>query len=154
MVKEATRKYRKYRENYYLIHKKEIARKSKKWRNKPKIKKILQKTRRIYYKKNKHRLAKQQKGYRIIYFRKIKELIFNHYGNKCKCCGEKNRRFFTLDHKNNDGYKSRINGKRIGGLPFYIQIIKRGYPKDLQILCWNCNCGRHLNNGMCPHKDL
>lgn len=27
------------------------------------------------------------------------------------------------------------------------------YPKGFQVLCTNCNTGRHRNGGICPHKD-
>lgn len=23
-----------------------------------------------------------------------------------------------------------------------------------QLLCFNCNCGRHRNGGVCPHKGV
>jgi hypothetical protein len=24
--------------------------------------------------------------------------------------------------------------------------------RRVAVLCWNCNCGRYLNGGVCPHK--
>lgn len=27
------------------------------------------------------------------------------------------------------------------------------YPKDIQILCYNCNLGREKNGGICPHQQ-
>lgn len=84
--------------------------------------------------------------------------IRNAYGNKCNCCGEDNPLFLTIDHINNDGYKIRPRNKNGNySAPFsgqyYIQIIKANFPKDLQLLCWNCNCGKHRNKGICPHKQ-
>jgi hypothetical protein len=23
---------------------------------------------------------------------------------------------------------------------------------QFQLMCWNCNCGRRLNDGICPHQ--
>jgi hypothetical protein len=31
-------------------------------------------------------------------------------------------------------------------------IIKNNYPDDFQILCANCNWGKQLNGGVCPHQ--
>ena len=83
--------------------------------------------------------------------------IRNGYGGKCNCCGESNPLFLTIDHVNNDGYKhrGRNDGKyKIGSFSghYYKTIIKAGFPDDLQLLCYNCNCGRARNKGICPHK--
>jgi hypothetical protein len=79
-----------------------------------------------------------------------KKIVIEHYGGKCACCGESNIWFLTLDHINNDGYKEgrgRNNCKME-------QIIRRGFPDDLQLLCYNCNCGKMnpINKYVCPHK--
>lgn len=84
-------------------------------------------------------------------------IIHNAYGSKCNCCGETNPLFLTIDHVNNDGYKLRPRNKNGNySAPFsghyYTQIIKANFPKDLQLLCWNCNCGKARNKGICPHK--
>lgn len=80
--------------------------------------------------------------------------VLNHYGPFCKCCGEDNTRFLTIDHINNDGAKQRKENKVTStGYKYYTWIIKNNYPEDLQILCYNCNCGRQLNSGICPHQD-
>lgn len=44
--------------------------------------------------------------------------------------------------------------KKLGGNSgrFYEWIIRNNFPKDLQILCWNCNMGKNVNKGVCPHK--
>lgn len=77
----------------------------------------------------------------------VKEIVYNHYGNKCKCCSEPNRLFLTIDHVNNDGYLERKSG-----MVLYKLIIKNNFPEKFQILCWNCNLGKYLNNGICPHN--
>lgn len=77
----------------------------------------------------------------------VRTLVINHYGGKCACCGEKEYRFLTIDHKNNDGAQHR---KTIGKTLYY-WLYQNGFPKEFQILCWNCNCSRHFW-GKCPHK--
>jgi hypothetical protein len=76
--------------------------------------------------------------------------VMQHYGGKCACCGEANLGFLTLDHINNDGVVHRkVTGM---GARFYEWILKNGFPTDLQVLCFNCNCGRAGHGGICPHK--
>jgi hypothetical protein len=83
---------------------------------------------------------------------KTKKIVFEHYGNKCACCGEDNIKFLSIDHVNNDGYKER-KGK--GGSSDFIhrKIIKNNFPDTYQLLCFNCNLGKARNNGVCPHID-
>jgi len=28
------------------------------------------------------------------------------------------------------------------------------YPDGFQVACWNCNAGRDLNGGVCPHQEV
>ena len=77
----------------------------------------------------------------------LKKLVYDHYGNKCACCDEKQILFLSVDHVNNDGYK-----KRLKGYDFYRSIIRDGYPDTYQLLCRNCNWGKQINGGICPHK--
>ena len=58
--------------------------------------------------------------------------------------------FLTIDHVNRDGAQRRREREAMG-YGFYRQIVKTGFPADLQVLCFNCNCGRERNNGLCPH---
>lgn len=89
-----------------------------------------------------------------------RDIIYSAYGDKCNCCGETNKLFLTIDHVNNDGYKNRPYNKNKGRATnlysghYYIKIIKANFPKDLQLLCWNCNCGKARNGGICPHKTI
>lgn len=80
--------------------------------------------------------------------------VFEAYGSKCACCGESNPKFLTIDHIDNDGYRSRDNKNEGRGWNFYCWIKRNNFPKNLQILCWNCNCGRAYNGGICPHKEV
>ena len=82
----------------------------------------------------------------------LKIRIMKEYGGKCVCCGEQNIYFLTIDHTYNDGNEHR---KEVDGSVLYRWLEKNGYPKDrFQILCWNCNNGKRLNNGVCPHKGI
>lgn len=80
--------------------------------------------------------------------------VLSHYGNCCACCKEAGKLFLTIDHVNNDGNVQRklLGGRATGG-SLYLAIIKADFPKDLQILCYNCNFGKHRNGGVCPHKS-
>lgn len=76
----------------------------------------------------------------------------SHYGGPvCKCCGEDNIFFLTLDHVNNDGAEHRreTGGKSGKNLAWWLK--KHNYPSGFQVLCFNCNCGRARNGGVCPH---
>lgn len=74
------------------------------------------------------------------------------YGNgSCSCCGECHLSFLSLDHVNGGGNRHR---KQLGGSAnIYKRLRQLGYPKDppLAVLCFNCNLGRQLNGGICPH---
>lgn len=79
--------------------------------------------------------------------------VLNHYADgdlRCKCCGEDEVDFLTLDHINDDGSKQR---KELGmtGARFYLWLIRHGFPTPLRILCFNCNIARSMR-GACPHE--
>lgn len=75
--------------------------------------------------------------------------VLNHYGSICACCGENNVRFLTVDHTNNDGAEHRKKIKK----DIVYWLIKNNYPEGFQVLCFNCNLGKSLNKGICPHKE-
>ena len=122
----------------------------------PKNKKIADKNRYAKYKsKNREiciaRTVKSNRKRRA-YFR---ELTITHYGGnppKCNCCGEVERKFLTLDHIKGGGRKHRkeMNNKS-GGV--HGQLVKNNFPDGYQVLCMNCNWGKFINNGQCPHKN-
>lgn len=76
--------------------------------------------------------------------------IIQHYGPFCKCCGETIHAFLTLDHANRDGAELRRKG--LSGMTLLYWIIRNDYPNSIQVLCYNCNCGREKHGGTCPHK--
>lgn len=83
----------------------------------------------------------------------LKDEIYHHYGGyECSCCGEHTEQFLTLDHKNNDGAMHRALIGRGSGHHLYRWIKRNNFPSIFQVLCFNCNCGRQLNGGVCPHK--
>lgn len=82
--------------------------------------------------------------------------VYNAYGGaQCACCGEAELKFLTLDHINNDGNKHRkeISGKTRDSRMVYYWLKRNGFPPGYQILCYNCNCGKSRNKGICPHKE-
>ena len=90
-----------------------------------------------------------------------RQRIIDHYGGKCVCCGESEPVFLSIDHINNDGADHRANitkkkgrGKQAGSTTMYKWIERNNYPTDLQLLCHNCNMGKYLNGGVCPHKEM
>lgn len=87
------------------------------------------------------------------YYDRKRELVFGHYGKKCVCCKEDTFEFLSIDHINNDGYIARLNdGSRLSGVHLYQKIVKDGFPDSFQTLCMNCNFGKRMNNGICPHN--
>ncbi len=79
--------------------------------------------------------------------------VINHYSkglNVCSCCGESDVRFLTIDHINGGGRQDKDFN---GGNNRYRKLISKGYPDGFQVLCFNCNCARAINGGICPHKD-
>ena len=81
----------------------------------------------------------------------LRDAAFQAYGGfVCACCGETERAFLQLDHIANDGCKHRKEYK-VGGPGLYRWLKRAGYPPILQVLCANCNFGKRMNGGVCPH---
>lgn len=89
----------------------------------------------------------------------IKAAVFEFYGPVCACCGESEVVFLTLDHVNNDGAEHR---RTLGAKPnsttgtdvVYRWLVKTKFAEAdrFQVLCYNCNCGKRSNGGVCPHQ--
>lgn len=106
---------------------------------------ILKERYRGRYKKNKALMNAAGKRH----YKKLQQIVFNHYGNQCACCGEAERSFLALDHVNNDGAQHR---RELGaGHVLFRWIIENNFPDTIQLLCHNCNMGKHRNGGVCPH---
>lgn len=84
---------------------------------------------------------------------KLKSATIKAYGNKCACCAENTIDFLTIDHINNDGHIERKNNKSLGGTKFYRILKKNNWPPGYRVLCFNCNSGRSINHGVCPHHS-
>lgn len=85
----------------------------------------------------------------------VRDIVYNAYGGyKCACCGESTKAFLSLDHINNDGAKHKREAKLKTGEQMHRWIIRNNFPKMFQVLCMNCNWGKRMNNGICPHKEV
>jgi hypothetical protein len=85
--------------------------------------------------------------------RAVREEVLHAYGNACACCGETEPCFLHIDHMDNDGYTERKTFGR-SSLNLYRWLKRHSFPKDrYQLLCANCNFGRFLNGGICPHQQ-
>jgi 5-methylcytosine-specific restriction endonuclease McrA len=93
------------------------------------------------YLRNKERIAEKA--------RILRREVINAYGGKCTCCGESTIQFLAIDHVKNDGVSHR---KQIRQNKIYKWAKQNKYPKNLQILCHNCNLAKSLY-GRCPHND-
>lgn len=77
----------------------------------------------------------------------IRQELITAFGGACECCGETIPLFLTVDHVNNDGASETHRG-----VTFYRKVLREGCPKEkYRLLCFNCNCGRARNKGICPH---
>jgi len=87
--------------------------------------------------------------YMLQYRTKLKTQIVAGYGGKCTCCGESEITFLTLEHLNNDGDEHRKQYG--GGSGVYRNVIRRSFPKEYTILCYNCNLAKR-GGKQCPHQ--
>ena len=87
-------------------------------------------------------------------------MAYQGYGGYCcSCCGETIIEFLTLDHINNDGAHHRRklcnesrNISATRGRALYRWIVRNDFPPIFQVLCCNCNFGKQINGGVCPHE--
>jgi hypothetical protein len=103
-------------------------------------------TKKKYYSERRDEILAKRRKKQLIRYWENKRTVLDYYGNACACCGESNKGFLTLDHINGGGSEER---KRNGELWTYL--VKNNFPDGYQILCYNCNCGRQQNSGVCPH---
>lgn len=62
--------------------------------------------------------------------------------------------FLTLDHIDNDGgefRKKELGRRTAAGIHTYRWLKRNGYPDGIQVLCMNCQHGKRMNGGVCPH---
>ena len=77
--------------------------------------------------------------------KQLKLKVLHHYSPDLKCasCGFSDIRALSIDHIKGDGAKHR---KEIGKLDFYQWIKKNNFPKGLQVLCFNCQWIKRVEN--------
>jgi predicted restriction endonuclease len=83
---------------------------------------------------------------------RLRNIVLEHYGGKCVCCGESQIEFLSIDHVNNDGAIERKE-KHLRGPNLYSYIIKNGFPNSYRVLCYNCNMSLGMH-GYCPHNVI
>src|SRR3990167_5894910 len=96
-----------------------------------------------------HRAEETEK--KRAYTKRVFAAVLAQYGSECACCGEDEPRFLTVDHVDGSGAQHRREIKRFGR-EFYVWLRLSGWPSGYRILCWNCNSGRFMNGGVCPHE--
>jgi len=112
---------------------------------------------RMNWAKHKEKYNQKQRDTFPEKLRMLKTEVLTYYGNgklECVCCGESHIVFLTLDHINGreDGDRGWNKNKKAGRV-LWSFVKREGYPKGYQTLCWNCNSGRQVNKGICPHKQ-
>jgi len=101
-------------------------------------------------------------------YQELKDQFLNRYGGVCACCGEFNPKFLTLDHVKNNGvdkrtltvwerpprFKTPMPRASYRPTEYFLRDAVKNYqPEEYQILCYNCNCARAHNDGICPHEQ-
>lgn len=97
------------------------------------------------------RNRERDKANKLAWRRRNKIKALTHYSGgkpKCNCCGEQEVLFLTFDHINNDGAHHRKAMKSVLAATW---LRLNNYPAGFQVLCFNCNCGKSINKGVCPH---
>ena len=119
-----------------------------------------------FYQRHREKELKRHKASRIKFKDKIKQRIvdlklevYSHYSKVisksdvpvCACigCDEKHIEFLTLEHIN--GRKSMNHAPSLKAEKLCRRLKRDGYPKGMQVLCWNCNFAKGVL-GICPHK--
>lgn len=81
--------------------------------------------------------------------------VFGGQVPECACCGESVERLLTLDHVDGNGREHERSLTK-SGVNWLWPLKRRGWVSEspLQVLCWNCNCGKQVNGGVCPHHGV
>jgi hypothetical protein len=101
-----------------------------------------------WQKANRKAVNEWRRGHR----KTVKEEVLNKYGGICACCKESNIGFLTIDHINQDGHiRKKQNVSEVNIFEYLNN--KEVNLSIYQVLCFNCNCGRYINGGICPHNE-
>jgi len=107
-------------------------------------------------KDSKNRKHREKYHENIVEFRKknkierddLKREIMLHYSPLMECqnplCNVKGIEFLTIDHTR--GRKVEGHSRLIRGEKLYRFLRRKNYPKEYQVLCWNCNQIKELKN--------
>lgn len=105
---------------------------------------------RDYKKANAEKVNAYNREWSREYRAELRAEMLAAYGGKCACCGEAEPLFLHLDHIHNDGAADRRAHKTSTKLAAHLK--RMGWPRDrYRLLCANCNHGRAMNGGTCPH---
>lgn len=85
-------------------------------------------------------------------WQRVRSIVLTAYGNKCNCpgCEVTEPHFLALDHVDGGGKKHR---EKFGTIGIYMDVIRRGFPSEFQLLCHNCNQAKGYY-GECPHAQV
>lgn len=103
-----------------------------------------------YRREAKDKVLPYNRAWSISYRAQLRAEMLSAYGSRCNCCGESEQLFLQLDHVENDGHLDRKQHRTSAKLIAHLK--RAGWPKDRhQLLCANCNFGKLMNGGVCPH---
>ncbi len=106
--------------------------------------------------RGRHRIRNADSAYHATELAKARKVyrgqrlaVIQKYGRICECCGESEPLFLNIDHIKGDGQVHRKSLGVHGITPFLYRMSRQ---PEYRLLCYNCNCGRQLNGGICPHE--
>lgn len=92
---------------------------------------------------------------RANYNRKLKLEVLTHYSDgtspACVCCNEAEEKFLAIDHII-PASQVKLTSPR-AGRALYRWLRMNDFPPGFRVLCHNCNFGRAINGGVCPHEE-
>ena len=98
------------------------------------------------------RVLEANRAWSADYRTRLRAEMILAYGSRCNCCGETQPLFLQLDHVENDGHIDRKAHRTSNKLLAHLK--RAGWPQArYQLLCANCNFGKLMNGGICPHAN-
>lgn len=134
---------RRRKRAYYLANKAKVRARNDRWKEAHREEWLAYL--REYRANNGHVVRKQQRAWNAA----NKKMVVAAYGGRCRCCGEEEIQFLTVDHIS--GY-DKTSGQPRAGSRLYRWLRLNGFPGGFQILCWNCNAAKGMY-GTCPHQS-
>lgn len=137
-----------YQHQYYLDNKDKISEKSKRHylKNRETTKEHRMSTLKSWRLANPEKV--RQQGLRHNARAKLSALTYYSGGPpRCAHCGISDIDVLCLDHINGGGYKQRKELNCGAGTAFYQWLKGQGYPEGYQVLCWNCNIKKRIQEG-------